>query len=124
MFKVAYFTLQLLVIEVKRYPHDNKWFWKPSKCILKPTALLTNKAEQEFFITLCYIVLFCDINFTVLPLDRPITAEYSKGFSMKTSLYQHTLFVNNSNNNHYFTNHSTNNTSVFTSDQLNSKTEL
>ena len=32
------------------------------------------------------------------------------------------MFVNNSNNNPYFTNYSTNNRSLSTSDQLNSKT--
>ena len=35
--------------------------------------------------------------------------------------FKHPLFVNNSNNNHYFTNYSTNNRSVSTNDQLNSK---
>ena len=60
-----------------------------------------------------YIVvhyIFYDVNLTISPLDRPITAEFTKGFSMKT--YQHPLFVNNSNNNNYFTNNSTNNRSV------------
>ena len=51
-----------------------------------------------------YIVLQCtvfyDINLTILPLNRPITAEFTEGFSTKMSLtFQHPLFVNNSNNN-------------------------
>ena len=37
-----------------------------------------------------YIVLHCiafdDINLKILPLDRPIITEFTKGFSMKTSL--------------------------------------
>ena len=32
------------------------------------------------------ILLFYDVNLTISPLDRPITAEFTKGFSMKTSL--------------------------------------
>ena len=36
-----------------------------------------------------YIVLHCfdfdDVNLTISPLDRPIPAEFTKGFSMKTS---------------------------------------
>ena len=38
-----------------------------------------------------------------------------------TVTYQHPLFVNNSNNNYYCTNYSTNNRFVSSSDQLNSK---
>ena len=58
-----------------------------SKCILRPTALFLNKAKQAFFITLCYIVLFFNhVSLTISPLDRPITPEFTKGPSMKTSL--------------------------------------
>ena len=42
-------------------------------------------------------------------------------FTMKTSCtYQHSLFENNSNSNHYSTNYSLNNRFVSTNDQLNS----
>ena len=47
---------------------------------LRPTALFTNKAKQAFLITFCYIVLFYDVNLTISPLDRPIKAEFTKGF--------------------------------------------
>ena len=70
-----------------------------------------------------YIVLHCifnDINLRISPLDRPITAEYTKGFPMKMSLIN--MDANNSNNNDFFTNYSTNNRFVYTNDQLNSKT--
>ena len=46
---------------------------------------------------------------------------YKGGFHEDVN-YQYPLFVNNSNNNHHFTNCSTNNRSVSTNDQLNSKT--
>ena len=46
---------------------------------------------------------------------------YKGGFHEDVT-YQYPLFVNNSNNNHYFTNYSTNNTLVSTNDQLNGKT--
>ena len=52
-------------------------------------------------------------------MDGSITAEFTKGFSMKTSLINILCFVNNSNNKRYFTNYSTNNRSV-PNDQLNS----
>ena len=44
--------------------------------------LFTNKAKQAFLITLCYTELFYDVNLIDLisPLDRPITAEFTKGF--------------------------------------------
>ena len=65
-------------------------------------------------------IVFYDANLTISPLDR-ITAEFTKGFSMITSLINIPVFVNNSNNNHYFTKYSKNNRSVSTNDQLNSK---
>ena len=91
-----------------------------NKIHLRPTGLFANKAKRAFLITFCYTVWFYYINLTISPLDRPITAEFTKGFSMKT--YQHPLFVNNSNNNHYFTNYSINNRYVSTNNQLNSET--
>ena len=51
--------------------------WRPIKCILRATALFTNKAKWAFFITL---YCFYDVNMTISPLDRPITAEFTKGF--------------------------------------------
>ena len=54
-----------------------------------------------------YILLHCifyEVNITIWPLDRPVTAEFTKGFSHEDVTYQHTLFLNSSNNNHYFTN--------------------
>ena len=78
--------------------------WKPIKCILRHTALFRFKAKRAFLITLCYILMFFyDVNLTISPFDRPITAEFTKGFHEDVT-YQHPLFVNNSNNNHYFTN--------------------
>ena len=40
---------------------------------------------------------------------------------MKTSLYQHPFDSNNSNDNHYFTNYSTNNRFVSNNDHQNSR---
>ena len=41
----------------------------------------------NFVNRLCYIVLFFyDVSLTISPLDRPITAEFTKGVSMNTSL--------------------------------------
>ena len=58
-----------------------------NKMHLRPTALFTNKAKWAFLITLCYIVLFFMMLFTQSPpLDWPVTAEFTKEFSMKTSL--------------------------------------
>ena len=73
-----------MFVEVLRYLQDNKW--KLIKCILRPIAKFTNKAKQAFFITLCYISLFFMTYLTISPLDRPLTAGFTKGFSMKTSL--------------------------------------
>ena len=67
-----------------------------NKYVLRPTALFTNKAKWAFLITctLCYNVLF------------------SKAVFHDDVTYQHPLFVNNSNNNHYLTNYSKNNRSA------------
>ena len=45
-----------------------------NKMHLKLTALFINKAKWAFLVTLCYIVFFYDVNLTISPLDRPITA--------------------------------------------------
>ena len=72
-----------------------------------------------------YILLQCivyyDLNLTISQLDRPITAVFTKGFFHDDVIYPHPLFVNNSNNYHYFTNYSKTNISVSTNEQLNSK---
>ena len=65
--------------------HDNKW--KPIKCILRPTACIVYKAKRAFFnfiVSRC--IEFYDVNFAISPLGRPIRAEFTKRFSMKTSL--------------------------------------
>ena len=49
------------------------------------TICFVYKQKRAFFITLCYTLLFYDINLTISPLDSPITLEFTKGFSMKTS---------------------------------------
>ena len=67
-------------------------------------------------------MFFYDVNLTISPFDRPITVEFTKGFHEDVT-YQHPLFVNNSNNNHYFTNYSTNNRIVSTNDQMHRKTK-
>ena len=38
------------------------------------------------YIVLYCIVFFYDVNLTISPLDRPITVEFTKGFSIKTLL--------------------------------------
>ena len=43
----------------------------------------TNEAKRAFLLR---CIVFYDVNFTISPLDRHITAEFTKGFSMKTSL--------------------------------------
>ena len=58
-----------------------------NKMRLRSTALFTNKAKGAFFITMCYIVLFFyNANLTISPLDRPITAKFTKMCSMKHHL--------------------------------------
>ena len=32
--------------------------WEPIKCILRPTALFTNKGKWAYLVTVCYTVLF------------------------------------------------------------------
>ena len=59
-----------MFIEVMRYVCMIVIFWKPIKCILRPTALFTNKAKRAFLITFCYAVLFYDVNFTISPLEK------------------------------------------------------
>ena len=61
--------------------HDNKWFG--SQEMYFKTHY---KAKQAFLVTSCYSVLFHDVNITIWPLDRPIIAEFTKRFSMKTPL--------------------------------------
>ena len=51
--------------------------------ILRPTVFFPNKTKWAFLVNVCYIVLS---HITILTLDRPIIAEFKKGFSMKTSL--------------------------------------
>ena len=73
-----------------------------------------------------YIVLHCivfyDIYLTISAwIGLAITAKFTKGFLHDDVTYQHPLFVNNSNNNHYFVNCATNKRSVSTNGQLNSK---
>ena len=93
--------------------------WKPIKCILRPTALFTNVTKLNGPFSFHCVTLYCfnDVNLTISPLDSSI---YKGGFHEDVT-YQHPLFVNNSNNNHYCTNYSTNSRSVSTNDQLNSK---
>ena len=73
-----------------------------------------------------YIMLLCivpyDVSITIWPLDRSIIAEFTKGFSIghENATYEHPLFVNNSNHNHYFINYSTYNISFSTNDHPNS----
>ena len=59
------------------------------------TALFTNKAKQAFYIVL-HCIVFYDVNLTISPLQI-----YKMDFHEDVT-YQHSLFVNNSNNNHYF----------------------
>ena len=76
----------------------------------------------NYFVLHC--IVFYDVNLTISPLDRLITSYNSKiykGVFHDDVTCQHPLFVNNSNINHYFTNYLTNNRSVSTNDQLNSK---
>ena len=90
------------------------------KCILRPTSLFTSKATGLFNYTVLNCIDIYDVNLTISPLYRPITAEFTnRGFSVT---YQHYLFINISNKNHYFTNYSTNNRPVSTNDHLKIKT--
>ena len=74
-----------------------------------------------FYYIVLHCIVFDDVNLTISPLDRPITAEFTE-FSMKTSLinilclhkFQITIII--------FTNNLTNNRYVSTNDPLNSRT--
>ena len=68
-------------------------------------------------------VIFYDVNLTIRHWT-PCNRRFYKGVFHEDITYQHPLFVNNSNNNQYFTNYSTNNRSVSANDQLNSKTNF
>ena len=82
---------------------------------LRPTAQFTNKAKRAFLITLCYTVLFFyQVNLTISRTGLAYNSRNYKGILHEDVTYQHPLFVNNPNNNHYFTNYLTNNRSVFT----------
>ena len=87
-------------------------------------ALLTlvNDSSLRGPFQLHCVTLYCfyDVNLTISPLDRPITAEFTKGVFHDDISCQHSLFINNSKNNHYFTNYSTYNRSVSTNDHWNS----
>ena len=74
-----------MFIEVMRYLHDNKAGLEANK-IHFVTHCFVSKAKWAFLITLCYNVLFYDVNLTISPLDRAIIAKFTKGFSMKTLL--------------------------------------
>ena len=104
-----------------------------NKCICLPSALFTklNGPYICFNNIVLHCIVFHDVNLSISPRDRPMLAEFTKGFSIKTSpinilCYMITIIilqiVNNSNNNHNITNYATNNRSVSTNDQLNSKT--
>ena len=67
------------------------------------------------------IVLY-DVNITNLAIGEDYNRRMYKGVFHDDVTFQHPLFVNNSNNNHYFTNYSTYNRSVSTNDHRNSET--
>ena len=53
--------------------------------MLGPSALLT-KLNRPFLLHFVTLHCFYDINLTISPLYRPVTAQFTKGFSTKTSL--------------------------------------
>ena len=75
-----------MFMEVMWYLHDNKWLGSQNICILRPTALFKNKAKWAFIVSFVTVYCFHDVNHTISRLGRPITAEFTKGFSIKTSL--------------------------------------
>ena len=74
-----------------RYLHDNKCL-EANKMHFKTHCFVYKQNKTGLF---NYIVLHCidfyDVNLTISPLDRSITAEFAKGFSMKTSLIINTI---------------------------------
>ena len=70
--------------EVMRYLHDIRWFYKMQ---FRTHCFVYKQSKTGFF---NYNVLHCidfdDVNLTISPFDRPITAEFTKGFSIMTSL--------------------------------------
>ena len=93
-----------------------------NKMHLSSTALFTGFLNGPFNYVVLHCIVCYDVNLTISPLDRTIIAEFTNGVFHEDVTYKHPLFVNNSNNNHYFTNYSTNNRSVSTNGKLNSKT--
>ena len=72
---------------------------------------------------LLHCIVFIDVNLTLSPLDRPITAiGIYKGAFHEDVACQHPLFVNNLNNSHYLINYLINSISMSTNDHRNSKT--
>ena len=58
----------------------NKMHFK-TPCFVYKQSLM----GRFYYIVLLYIVCN-DVKLIISPLDRPVTAEFTKGFSMKTSL--------------------------------------
>ena len=62
------------------YLHDNKWLGNQLNAFKDPMLCLQTKIMGLYsYIVSHYIVLY-DVNITIWPLDRPITAEFTKGF--------------------------------------------
>ena len=93
-----------------------------NKMHFKTQCFVYKHSKLAFLITLCYIVLIFMTLISQSRLGYRPTSRINKGVFHEDLTYQHSLFVNNSNNNHYVKNYSTNNRSVSYSDQLNSKT--
>ena len=79
-----------MLIEIVWYLHNDKWFESQKNAFIDPQTKITGLS--------CYIVSHCivlyDVNITIWPLDRSIIAEFTKGFSMMTSLVN--ILVNRS----------------------------
>ena len=53
-----------------------------NKMHFKTTAWFTNKAFRAFLLHCVTLYCFYDVNLTISPLDRPVTAEFKRGFPL------------------------------------------
>ena len=69
-----------MIIGDMRYLHDNKWFGSQYNAFQDPMLCLQTKLNGRFNYIVLHCIVFYDVNLTISLLDRPITAEFTKGF--------------------------------------------
>ena len=60
--------------------------WMPIIAFKDPLLCLQTKIAGHYSYIVLHCIVLYDVNITIWPLNRSITAEFTKGFSMMTSL--------------------------------------